>query len=112
MNHHSYLDQERQYHVLNSISEIIQKNGLLGASNLSTLADRSIGKRNSSAVLLKAYDERKIPVFTSKLITRINVVHQQEINQINSTRTKFITRLKNEKQQSAELNLTSRTKLG
>ena len=38
----------------------------------------------------------KKTVFTSELITRINVVHQQELHHVNSTRTKLINRLETE----------------
>ena len=73
MSPYNYLAQGRNYQILNHISDILQQNILPGSSNLSSLADRSISKRDWSTVLLKGYDERKTPVFTSELITCINV---------------------------------------
>ena len=42
MSHYNYLAQEKNYPILTHISEILQQNNLLGASNLSSLADHSI----------------------------------------------------------------------
>ena len=78
MSHQSYLAQERQYQILNSVSVIIPQNNLLGAQNLSSLADRSISKRDWPSVILKGYDEHSVPVYTSELITTINAAYQQE----------------------------------
>ena len=43
-----------------------------GTQNLSALADMSIDKHDWPIVSLKTFDERKFPVYTSKLIKRIN----------------------------------------
>ena len=78
------------------ISEIREQNNLAGVDSLTSLADKSINKRGWSAVLLDAYNNRKLPTFISELITRINFAHQQEMMQVNSMRTKLINRLENE----------------
>ena len=57
---------------------IIQQNNLLGAQNLSSLADRSISKRDWPSVILKVYDEHSVPVYTYELITTINAAYHQE----------------------------------
>ena len=87
MAHVNYLQAEKNYDILNSISEILKQNKLPGVDSLTSLADKSINKRGWSSVLLAAYDNRKLPTFTSEIITRINTAHHQEMIQINSTRT-------------------------
>ena len=92
----NYLQQERNYNILNSISRILQQNGLHGTENLSLLADKTINRTGWSSVIMDAFDERAIPVYNSELITRINTAHHQELNQINSTRKKLIEHIEKE----------------
>ena len=92
----NYLESKRNYTILNSISRILKQNGLEGTKNLSLLADKAINKTGWTSVLLGAYDNRALPVYTSELITRINTAHHQELTQINSTRKKLIDHLEKE----------------
>ena len=79
MFHINYLQAEKNYTILHSMSEILGKNHLEGADSLTSLADKSISKRGWSVVLLEAYDGQTRPTFTSELIPRINAAHQQEM---------------------------------
>ena len=92
----NYLQQERNYNILNGISRILQQNGLHGAENLSLLADKTINKIGWTSVIMDRFDARVIPVYNSELITRINTAYQQETNQINSTRKKLIEHIEKE----------------
>ena len=92
----NYLQQERNYNILNSISRILQQNGLHGKENLSLLADETINRTGWTSVIMDAFDARVIPVYNSELITRINTAYQQETNQINSTRKKLIEHIEKE----------------
>ena len=92
----NYLQSERNYTILNSISRILKQNGLEGTENLSLLADKTINKTGWTSVLLNAYDTRAVPVYTSEFITRINTAHHQEMTQVNSTRKKLIDHLEKE----------------
>ena len=75
----NYLQSERNYTILNSISRILKQNGLEGTESLSLLADKTVNKTGWIYVLLDAYDNRSLPVYTSELITCINTAHHQEI---------------------------------
>ena len=86
----NYLQSERNYTILNSISRILKQNGLEGTENLSLLADKTINKTAWTSVLLDVYDAWAVPVYTSELITRINTAHHQELTQIYLTRKKLI----------------------
>ena len=90
------LQQERNYTILNSISRILQQNGLHGTENLSLLADKTIKKTGWTSVFMDAFDAQAVPVYNSELITRINTAHHQELNQINSNRKKLIDHLEKE----------------
>ena len=92
----NYLQQERNYNILNSISHILQQNGLHGTENLSLLADKTINRTGWTSVIMDRFDSRAIPVYNSELITRINTAYQQEISQINSTRKKLIEHIEKE----------------
>ena len=81
----NYLQQERNYNILNGISRILQQNHLLGAESLSLLADKTINKTSWTSVIMDRFDARAIPVYNSEFITRINTAYQQETSQINST---------------------------
>ena len=96
MAHMNYLQAEKNAAILNSISKILKQNGLQGAESITLLADKSISKKGWTAVLLDAYANRTLPVYTSELITRINTAHHQEMTQVNSTRKKLIDHLENE----------------
>ena len=82
----NYLQSEKNYTILHSISKILKQNGLEGSESLSILADKSINKTGWTSVLFDAYDTRTLPVYTSELITRINTAHHQEMTQVNSSR--------------------------
>ena len=92
----NYLQQERNYNILNGIGRILQQNGLHRAENLSLLADKTINRTGWTSVIMDAFDARAIPVYNSELITRINTAHHQEINQIHSTRKKLIEHIEKE----------------
>ena len=84
------------YTILHSIRKILKQDGLEGSESLSLLADKSINKTGWTSVLLDAYDNRTLSVYTSELITRINTAHHQEMTQVNSTRKKLIDHLEKE----------------
>ena len=92
----NYLQSERNYTILNSISRILKQNGLEGTESFSLLADKTVNKTGWTSVLLDAYDNRSLPVYTSELITRTNTAHHQELTQINSTRKKLTDHLEKE----------------
>ena len=48
----NYLQSERNYTILNSISRILKQNGLEGTENLSLLADKTINKTGWTSQLL------------------------------------------------------------
>ena len=52
----NYLESKRNYTILNSISRILQQNGLKETENLSLLTDKTINKTGWTSVLLDAYD--------------------------------------------------------
>ena len=89
----NYLQSERNYTILNSISRILKQNGLEGTESLSLLAEKTVNKTGWTSVLLDGYDNRFLPVYTSELITRINTAHHQEMTEVNSTRKKLIDHL-------------------
>ena len=84
----NYLQSEKNYTILHSISRILKQNDLEGTESLSLIADKTVNKTGWTSVLLDAYDNRSLPVYTSELITRINTAHHQEMTQVNSTRKK------------------------
>ena len=86
----NHLQAEKNYDILKRIREILKQNNLAGVDSLTSLAVKSINKRGCSA-----YNNRKLPTFTSELITRINAAHQQKMMQVNSMRTKLIKPLEN-----------------
>ena len=92
----NYLQQERNYNILNGISRILQQNHLLGAESLSLLADKTVNKTNWTTVIMDRFDSRSIPIYNSELITRINTAYQQETSQINSTRKMLIEHIEKE----------------
>ena len=91
-----YLQKERNYNILNGISRILQQNKLLGAESLSLLADKTVSKSTWTSVIMDRYDARSIPIYNSELITRINTAYQQECQQLNSSRKKFIEHIEYE----------------
>ena len=48
----NYLQSERNYTILNSISRILKQKGLEGTENLSLLADKTVNKTGWTSVLL------------------------------------------------------------
>ena len=91
----NYLQSEKNYTILHSISKILKQNSLESSESLSLLADKSINKTGWTSVLLDAFDNRNLPVYTSELITRINTAHHREMTQENSSRKKLIDHLEN-----------------
>ena len=92
----NYLQSEKNYTILHSISRILKQNGLEGTESLSLLADKTVNKTGWTSVLLDAYDNRSLPVYTSELMTRINTAYHQEMTQVNSTRKKLMDHLEKE----------------
>ena len=92
----NYLQQERNYNILNGISRILQQNHLLGAESLSLLADKTVNKTSWTTVIMDRFDSRSIPIYNSELITRINTAYQQETSQLNSSRKKLIEHIEKE----------------
>ena len=88
------LQAEKNYTILNSISKILKQNNLEGSESLTLLADKSINKTGWTSVLLDAYDNRDLPVYTSELITRMNTAYHQEMTQVNSSRKNSLITLK------------------
>ena len=63
----NYLQSEKNYTILHSISKILKQNGLEGTESLSLLADKYINKTGWTSVLLDAYDNRTLPVIQVSL---------------------------------------------